>query len=430
MKLSTLLETVEDLINTISTKNHISPDEIRNIINNYSVSPKYSQFVIRQWAKNNIRLPEDGPRIKETLTNFHSVKPRLPNKDLLSYKTINDLENAIDPLIGSVSKREGGLTIDPLSLHGVTLYKTLGPYRSFKISDEYSLEQLGEGTKWCTRGSYERCQASHYINEYNWIGQIWHTNTPIIQFTSNLDQVMDRSDNEIVIPEELRELIPLSDSSSPDKLINYAINVIGGKSEKIEQLVLQRANKENDNSYLITAMVDYATKILRSRWPEAEPIILESDHESYKYARDIIKGRWPEAEPVILDGLHNIVNYARNVIKGRWPEAERKLLSLSVSSKSALGWPLAYAVTYAEEIMHGRWQEAEPIIMKEPRAAVLYATKILHGRWPEAEEYIMHDSTSAYEYAVNILHRSWPEAERVISQNSYIWLKYKNKFGH
>jgi hypothetical protein len=33
MKLSTLLETVEDLINTISTRDHIPPEQIREIIN-------------------------------------------------------------------------------------------------------------------------------------------------------------------------------------------------------------------------------------------------------------------------------------------------------------------------------------------------------------------------------------------------------------
>ena len=39
----------------------------------------------------------------------------------------------------------------------------------------------------------------------------------------------------------------------------------------------------------------------------------------YFYARDIVKGRWPEAEPYIMEDPEWAHWYACNVIRGRWP---------------------------------------------------------------------------------------------------------------
>ena len=73
--------------------------------------------------------------------------------------------------------------------------------------------------------------------------------------------------------------------------------------------------------------------------------------EAFNYARDVIKGRWPEGEPIIMQepkSAYWLYQYARGVIKGRWPEAE-------------------------------------PIIMQDPEWAYWYALHVIHDRWPEAE---------------------------------------------
>jgi len=45
---------------------------------------------------------------------------------------------------------------------------------------------------------------------------------------------------------------------------------------------------------------DYALHIIKGRWPEAEPCIMENAWAAYYYARYVIKGRWSEAEPYIM----------------------------------------------------------------------------------------------------------------------------------
>lgn len=44
---------------------------------------------------------------------------------------------------------------------------------------------------------------------------------------------------------------------------------------------------------------NYAHKIMKQRWPEAEPYIIKHPFWAYKYAVEVMRERWPEAEPKI-----------------------------------------------------------------------------------------------------------------------------------
>lgn len=66
----------------------------------------------------------------------------------------------------------------------------------------------------------------------------------------------------------------------------------------------------------------YAIRVLKSRWPEAEPIILKSLWYSHLYALTVIKSRWLEAEPYLMKNPFRAYSYAQEVIKDRWLEAE------------------------------------------------------------------------------------------------------------
>ena len=134
------------------------------------------------------------------------------------------------------------------------------------------------------------------------------------------------------------------------------------------------------------------------RRPEDEPVIMRNPGEAYYYAKDVIKGRWPEAEPYIIQGANSndkfsigisiIVNYARDIIGGRWPEAEPVIMKNP-----------EYAYQYARDVIGGRWPKAEPYIMKDPVWALFYARDVIGGRWPEAEPVIMKSPRRSAEYA-------------------------------
>ena len=136
------------------------------------------------------------------------------------------------------------------------------------------------------------------------------------------------------------------------------------------------------------------------RRPEDEPAIMQNPGKAYHYAKDVIKGRWPEAEPYIIQGA--------------------KSMSDSIG--------ISILVDYARDVIGGRWPEAEPVIRKNPEYAYQYARKVIGGRWPEAEPYIRQDPVWALFYARDVIKGRWPEAEPVIMKSPRRWAEYAKLF--
>lgn len=67
----------------------------------------------------------------------------------------------------------------------------------------------------------------------------------------------------------------------------------------------------------------YANKILKSRWHEAEDIIMKNPRYACWYAEDVIRGRWKEAEQYIIVDARWIHYYCTNVTQERWLKAEK-----------------------------------------------------------------------------------------------------------
>jgi len=66
----------------------------------------------------------------------------------------------------------------------------------------------------------------------------------------------------------------------------------------------------------------YVKYVIKDRWLEAEPIIVQDAWYAYQYAEWVLKGRWLEAEPTIMKDMQITYWYVRDVIQGCWPEAE------------------------------------------------------------------------------------------------------------
>ena len=125
------------------------------------------------------------------------------------------------------------------------------------------------------------------------------------------------------------------------------------------------------------------------RLPDGKKPTLEN---LYWHAFEVIKDRWPEAEPTIMQDPGFAYCYAENVIGGRWPEAEPIIMK-----------DPEWAYYYAKYTIKGRWPEAEPFIMKDPKHAYHYAQDVIKGRWPEAEPTIMEDPERAENYIENVI---------------------------
>lgn len=131
----------------------------------------------------------------------------------------------------------------------------------------------------------------------------------------------------------------------------------------------------------------YAKYIIGGRWPEAEPIIIESPQAAYYYARHILNGKWPEAEPIIMTNPNMAVKYAAEIIGGRWPEAEPSIIKDAHAT-----------FIYVQDVIKERWPEGEYSILKSSHLSFLYAVYFIGGRWPQAESIINMDPTVKNRY--------------------------------
>lgn len=306
----------------VASELDIPEDKLASIINDIDPTNKYVEWVLRQIRFQNIRVPEDNNRVKEVINQFKQHQSRLPQRDLNQYKTIHDVEEALDTVTGTGSKREGAFQVNPEELPGVKLINQDGDYKLWEVSDPESLAIMGEGTKWCTRKSYKDCQAKSYIDDQTVIYIISQSNTPIIQFTPDFEQVMDRSDNSIDLTKFTNLLKPLE----------Y------GLIFDIREAAY--GYPDPDDNYMLDTAMNYVSHTWK-RLPQVEQFIMKSSLYAVDYAYDIIKGRWPEAEPYILKNADAACTYAMNVIKGRWPEAEQIIMKSD------------YAVKYAINIIDG-----------------------------------------------------------------------------
>ena len=58
---------------------------------------------------------------------------------------------------------------------------------------------------------------------------------------------------------------------------------------------------------------DYATTVIKGRFPDGEAAISRSAKYSYLYAMNIIKGRWPEGEAAISKDKHFYILYTKMI---------------------------------------------------------------------------------------------------------------------
>lgn len=126
----------------------------------------YTQWIVNRYKDKDFRQ-EDADRIKESLGHFDSHKAKLEKKDIGQYKSLNEVEDAVAPHIGTHTsksaedkaiKEEGAtklLDTDSLSVHQIHTHDAACRY--------------GAGTKWCTASK----DHSSYFDNYSSQGPLF-----------------------------------------------------------------------------------------------------------------------------------------------------------------------------------------------------------------------------------------------------------------
>lgn len=217
-----------------------------------------------------------------------------------------------------------------------------------------------------------------------------------------------------------------------DFAINYADYVLGGRWKNLEYIILR------DLPQLI---LRYCARIF-NRDPKIERLIFDTDTP---------KIRWPEGEQALLSKaskderfMQNCVDYAMKILHTRWPELEDLLVKgktkdaghaatsyvmyvIPMYKAASKGLPVT---TYRSKD-YQRWPELEQTILLDPWSVYYYIKTVLDDPesatlyiWPEGEDSIATHAEASLAYATQYLHDRFVKGEKVMKQDDNIWTIY------
>lgn len=134
---------------------------------------------------NQIKLPEDAARIRDSLATFDKSKPRIATeyRDINKYEDFYDLEERLSEIVSSGKSQAVGSSIvrkvpgaeiiyrdDTYTLYKIDRIRRVkdGTYTQEEQVRMRAVEDLGMGppeTKWCTRKDYPNCQSAYYLGK-------------------------------------------------------------------------------------------------------------------------------------------------------------------------------------------------------------------------------------------------------------------------
>jgi hypothetical protein len=147
---NTKVDTAEEILTYL---NKADPTGSKNMV-----------FLTKMYAAGQFRL-EDVSRINSELKLFQQVKSKLENKDISSYKSLNDLYDALEPF--QSAPEEDMLSGKQIAKKIKSDAETLISTPNFKViipKTEEAACFYGKGTKWCTAGDSDN-QFNHYNND-------------------------------------------------------------------------------------------------------------------------------------------------------------------------------------------------------------------------------------------------------------------------
>jgi hypothetical protein len=167
-----------------------------------SGTKQHTDWILKQYQKGKIRQ-EDHPRIHTALSNFEKYKPRLLRKDINQYRSLNDLEDSVQPHLGKASSGKDQKALDKSDAE--KLHDENG-FKVYHLKSRNAACHYGKGTKWCTAA-----ENNNMFDHYNSDGPVYYIEgkdnngeKKKFQFHFESNQFMNDKDEEINLGEFIR----------------------------------------------------------------------------------------------------------------------------------------------------------------------------------------------------------------------------------
>ncbi len=304
-----VLQTFGQQLIKVAEKENMPLPEVVNALMAMDPTPnhQYLLWLARERVRERFLL-EDSERVKEALSQYHNIKPRLP----VALRNVHDLTlHGLEKLVDDVLQRgpvasaglsQAGMDTFPVVEDSQILYN--GPLGQLAVPLTYEASiALGRGTRWCTAMDSSDCFYTSYTERgplYVWRdrnGDKFQFHFESAQFMDKHDQRLDkktmyafRSEHPI-LKRFFRDKEGEQISRGFKEGIIYCREVVGDRLPIFEEKLL--AEKNPEHLYL------YCLHIIDDRWPEAEEFIKKDPEFAAKYAMNIMQERWLEAESFI-----------------------------------------------------------------------------------------------------------------------------------
>jgi len=113
-----------------------------------AISSKHLVWIGRMYAGKQFKL-EDAERLKGELDNFDKYQKKLEKKDLNAYKSLDELYNALDPVVKAGKAEEEAPKLPDKASDAEFLIRSKNYIALIPKTEEASCK-YGAGTRWCT----------------------------------------------------------------------------------------------------------------------------------------------------------------------------------------------------------------------------------------------------------------------------------------
>lgn len=220
----------------------------------------YGKWILNLYNKGKLNLDAEKDLINPLLTAFEENKSNFDNKDISQFKTVNDLQAALDNVVPKELSHRQQVRQAQKMRRGVDLKKDA--QLVFEDSEwevyiplTYAAScKLGQGTSWCTATT----ETNEYYEEYTEEGPLYilinkHNEDEKYQFHFPSMQFMDKDDDEIYPYEDI-----LSKDSDLNNFFSEMILKDSGVSENlIKELSLEQTLESRFDKKTFAKLAEY-----------------------------------------------------------------------------------------------------------------------------------------------------------------------------
>ena len=176
------------------------------------VSKKFLQWVINRYIAEDF-LMEDAPRVQEAVERIDELKDKLPaeHKDVNRFKTLSDLEDALDNAEGLVKELEKEETPKDKEFYkdgGAEKIHDGDGFRVIIPKTKAAAINFGRGTKWCTSSNQPNATFFDTYSKQSPLYVIFTSDGNKYQFHFKTLQFMNEKDHPIENWDELLKKYP------------------------------------------------------------------------------------------------------------------------------------------------------------------------------------------------------------------------------